>query len=285
MDLVCPSCQRRLTIDDRYAGMMVKCPLCNTTLQAPVLLGASAPLPPSAPTTPAPSVIPPAPPSAPPAPSISTSPPVAPPPMPAAEIVTPAAPPPSPPVLDVAEVIPEPAAVSIARPGEYRKSYRIHVRPDVVEWITPICVAAVFFLSLFPWYYREDYALNLWELAFTSRGYSIYTFYTVVFLFLAMPISIVTLCLEKRWIPMPAGLGPTWRWRSLIVGGLVGMPFLFFLGDYIDFQFLPVGTEATIAMKLAFRFHLVAVLGCALQFWLEQRNAANLPLPRVTGRW
>ncbi len=197
----------------------------------------------------------------------------------------PALPPAAPPVLDAPEIIPEPAQASIARKGEYQRSLRLHLRPDVIEWIAPGCAVAILLLSLFAWYYREDYALNLWELAFTARGYSIYTFYTVVFMFLAFPIAVVALCLEKRWIPVPDGLQPYWRWRSLVVGGLIGLPFIFFLGDYIDFQFLPFGTQATIAMKLAFRLHAAAVVACGLQFWLEQRDAANLPLPRLTIRW
>lgn len=289
MDLVCPSCQRRLTIDNRYAGMVVKCPLCNSNLQAPALVSAppTPPLPAAAPSplpqTPTPSLTPPMPPAPPVVPEPAPSPagPTAP--LPAAEVIAPALPP-APPPLDVPEVIPEAPPLSIARQTDYRKSYRIHLRPDIVEWIAPLCVVAIFFLSLFPWYYREDYALNLWELAFSERGYAIYTFYTVVFV-LAFPITIVTFCLEKGWIPIPDGLRPYWRWRSLIVGGLIGLPFLMFLGDYVQFQFLVFGTQAKIAMKLAFRFHLAAVIACALQFWLELRNASNLPLPRLTVRW
>src|SRR5262245_31275362 len=294
MDLVCPTCQRKLTIDNRYAGMVVKCPLCNGNLQAPLLLGAAPPpvLPPaappvSAPAAPPPPVNPPAPPSVPSVAPVPPSFPAAPPPpapLPAAEVVpaapSPAAAPPQalpPPVLDVAEVIAEPAPASVAPEGDYRRSYRIHLRQDIVEWIAPIGVVAVFFLSLFPWVDRETYAMNLWELAFTERGYAMYTFYTVVFVFLAFPIALVTFCVEKRWIPLPEGLRPWWRFRSLVVGGLVGLPFLFFLADYINFQFLPFGVQTAIAMKLAFRLHLLAVIGCTLQFWLELRKAANLP--------
>jgi len=301
MDLVCPTCQRKLTIDNRYAGMVVKCPLCNSNLQAPLLLGAAPPpvLPPaaplvSAPAAPPPPVNPPAPPSVPSVAPVPPSLPAAPPPapLPAAEVI-PAVPSPaaapspaaSPPALDVAEVIAEPTPITIVRESDYRTSYRVHLRQDIVEWIAPVCVVAVFLLSLFPWYYHEAYAVNLWELAFTERGYAIYTFYTVVFVFLALPVTVVTFCLEKRWIPFPEGLRPYWRFRSLIVGGLIGVPFLFFLGDYISFQFLPFGIQASIAMKLAFRLHLLAVIGCALQFWLELRKAANLPAPRLTLRW
>jgi hypothetical protein len=43
MELHCPSCQRRLTIPDQYAGQMMKCPLCNNTFTAPALSPVPAP--------------------------------------------------------------------------------------------------------------------------------------------------------------------------------------------------------------------------------------------------
>lgn len=291
MDLICPSCQKRLTIEDRFAGMVVKCPLCGGMLQAPVLVSTPAPAPPPAPIAP---VSPPGrltgvrPPLPPPAPA--TQPPPALPAAPPQELPTPAqaSAPPSPQTapLDVVEVVrePPPPTPSISL-GEYKKSIRWHLRPDILEWIAPVSVVAILVLSIFAWYVREDYRLNLWELAFTSRGYAIYTFYTVVFMFLAMPAAVINLCLEKRWIPTPDGLRPYWPWRSLIVGGVIVLPFLLFFGDYVAFQFLPFGTQASIAMKLAFRLHALAVIACALQFWLEQRQAAGAPLPRFTFRW
>ncbi|GEM_PF-4693663 len=297
MDLICPSCQKRLTIEDQYAGMVVQCPLCGGMLQAPVLLGTPPPVPQ---VPPAPQSMPAIMPVVPPVPSISPMPmqplaPPAPPPPPPAPAPKPkritglppvsAAPPPPPPPLDVAEVVAEPLPTPSIRLGEYAKSRRWHLRPDILEWIAPGCVIAVFFLSWFSWYVREDYSLNLWDLAFTMRGHSIYTFYTVVFMFLALPVAVIVCCLEKSWIPLPADLRPFWPWRSLIVGGMIALPFLFLLGDYIEFQFLPFGTQAAIAMKLAFRIHLVAVVACALQFWLEQRKATGAPMPRFTIRW
>ena len=35
MDLICPNCQKRLTIEDRSAGTVVKCPLCGGTMTCP----------------------------------------------------------------------------------------------------------------------------------------------------------------------------------------------------------------------------------------------------------
>ena len=44
---------------------------------------------------------------------------------------------------------------------------------------------------------------------------------------------------------------------------------------------------ATIAlsMKLAFRAHLLALLGPLAEYWLEQRRKRRLPLPEATIRW
>src|SRR5882762_10036273 len=37
MELLCPSCQKKLTIPDQYAGQLMKCPLCQQTFTAPAL--------------------------------------------------------------------------------------------------------------------------------------------------------------------------------------------------------------------------------------------------------
>ena len=37
MELLCPSCQKKLTIPDQYAGQLMKCPLCQGIFTAPSL--------------------------------------------------------------------------------------------------------------------------------------------------------------------------------------------------------------------------------------------------------
>jgi hypothetical protein len=170
-------------------------------------------------------------------------------------------------------------------PGEYTKKHRWHLRQDVLEWITPGCLVAIFLLSWFTWVDREVKTLNLWELAFTSDGYAINSLYAVAYLFVALPVGLITFSLEKRWLPMLEGLRPFWPWRSLIVAGVVGLPFVFFLVNYIDYLFLPFGRQADLAMKIAFRLHLVALVSSLLQFWLERRKSRNAPLPRLDVRW
>src|SRR6266446_4582719 len=49
MKLICPNCQKELTVPDQYAGQVMKCPLCAGNFTAPTLPQASSAPPPSAP--------------------------------------------------------------------------------------------------------------------------------------------------------------------------------------------------------------------------------------------
>lgn len=57
MKLLCPTCQKPLEVPEQYAGQMMKCPLCNNTFTVPVLaqMPAAPPPPPPPPAPPAPS--------------------------------------------------------------------------------------------------------------------------------------------------------------------------------------------------------------------------------------
>jgi hypothetical protein len=61
MEILCPSCQRKLTILEQYAGQQMKCPLCANTFTAPALPSAAGmPVgPPPAPPPPQPPLPPP----------------------------------------------------------------------------------------------------------------------------------------------------------------------------------------------------------------------------------
>src|SRR5439155_27342045 len=48
MNILCPNCQRPLTVQEQYAGQMMKCPLCGGTFTVPAL----APTPATPPVTP-----------------------------------------------------------------------------------------------------------------------------------------------------------------------------------------------------------------------------------------
>jgi len=280
MDLICPNCQKRLSLDDKFAGLTVRCPLCQGMFQAPALPPSTPPM-----SAPAPEPAPVAPPPTTPFEPSAVLAPGEPAPMPALEI------PDSEPVRsavplpysDEPAVDPEPLDAPPVPPGEYTRSRTVHLRADALSWIPPVCVTLLFLLSLFPWYWIEVYSANLWQLAFTEVN--MYTFYVIVLIFIAWPLSIVVFMLEQHWIPLPDALRPLWAWRSVFVGLAILLPFAFFLGDYVMCMFRQFGNPATIAMKLAVRIHFLAVLASGLQFWLEQRRSRNLPLPKLEIRW
>ena len=178
-----------------------------------------------------------------------------------------------------AEVIETPVLVV----GEYTKSRTWRLNADVLSWLTPVCVTVLFVLSLFPWYWSMGATRfeNLWQLAFGQRLIAIYTFYVVVLFVIAWPLSVLVFIIERRWLPLLPNLRALWPWRAAFVGAALLLPFAFFAFDYVAAHLDDWGNPATVARKLAFRVHLVAVVSCVLQFWLEQRRPANLPPPVV----
>jgi hypothetical protein len=281
MDLICPNCQKRLSLEDKFAGMTVRCPLCQGMFQAPALAPAAAEL--SAP---------------PPALSTESTPSTVPTRREPTVVLTPSDEVPQPadtlpdnpplrtavplPYSDEPALEPEPLETPTIPQGDYTRGLTMHLRQDVLSWLPPVCVTLLFILSLFPWYWIEVLSANLWQLAFTEVN--MYTFYVIV-LFFAWVLSIFVFIMEQRWLSLPDALRPLWPWRSVFVGMAILLPFVFFLGDYVMAMFRSFGNPATIAMKLAIRIHFLAVLACAFQFWLEQRRARNLPLPKMEMKW
>ena len=148
MNLLCPNCQKMLTVPEQFAGQLMKCPLCAGTFTVPGLPAApSAPPPPVAPPpTPAPKL--------PPAPAAKTPPAPPPTPAPVEPVETyglkqePIAPPPQgvAPELALAPSLlgePEPELPSIpsesaphAGPSAgYQKMYAVYFSPKILQWV------------------------------------------------------------------------------------------------------------------------------------------------------
>ncbi len=181
MNLLCPNCQKPLSVPEQYAGQPMRCPLCAGTFTVPALPQSSAPPPP-----------PPSPP--PPEPRLA-------PPPPDVYAVHDAAPPPPPPVMDLPEVqiIPDagkppaprapgaPAAAFTEEqptypdtppPEGYQRKHSIWFSPKVLQYVAPVSVFLVFVLSFFAWtgVYPGGVAAvtqNMWQAAFW--GYSVDT--------------------------------------------------------------------------------------------------------------
>jgi hypothetical protein len=131
MNILCPNCQKPLTVPEQFAGQLMRCPMCAGTFTVPGL--PAAPPPPAGPDTIPfhPSEAPPPPPPAPPPPA---------PPEPAKKdesiLELPSAPTPAP---------------SPPPPGDYTRTYSMWVSPKVLQFVAPAAMLLIFILTFFPW--------------------------------------------------------------------------------------------------------------------------------------
>lgn len=145
MNLLCPNCQKMLTVPEQYAGQLMKCPLCSGTFTVPALpQPAFGDAPPAAAPTP-----PPPPPGDvfslkphdAPAPAFQTAPPME------LHDPHPAPPPPPPPSPSRPAPVPAPALP----PEGYSKTMAICFSPGVLQWVPAACMLLVFVFLFFPW--------------------------------------------------------------------------------------------------------------------------------------
>jgi hypothetical protein len=148
MNLLCPNCQKMLTVPEQYAGQLMKCPLCAGTFTVPALPPAAPPPPPP----PGPDIfnfkdpVPPAPP-------LSTAPTMQP-------SAPPSPPPPPPPPLP---------------PGEYTRKASVWFSPKVLQFVPPVLFFLIFVLQFFNWVgvYPGGYAAateNAWGVVIGSAN-------------------------------------------------------------------------------------------------------------------
>ncbi len=162
MNLLCPNCQKMLTVPEQYAGQLMKCPLCAGTFTVPALppspsLSEQAPKepPPSAP-PPQPGFPPLGPPSPPSFPEPDTyglsqeehvSTPLPPAPLPP----SPSAPAGSTPAPTLPAPPPSPPSKSAGPPAGYTRTESLHFNPKVLQWIAPAGVLLIFIFQFFTW--------------------------------------------------------------------------------------------------------------------------------------
>jgi hypothetical protein len=290
MEIQCPSCQKKLSIGDQFAGQLVKCPACASVFMAPSLAASPSPAPSSS--------------SSP--PPLMTAPAVAPtiampmalpvgshegpdampvtgeaPPRPASPY-TPPLPSSTPPPVLLEEEPPGP-------PSDLGTTRTVPLDPDVLRWVAPVALALVFGLSFFSWLVRivvltppTIAGLSLWQIAFGEHGSAMWMVYLLVTLFLAMPLAWAKLLMELNLVPTPDFLRPFWFWRSAVVAGVVAVAFTFAALAWLR---LSAFTPTAFGMFLGLRAHLVALVALGLEFWLAHRKKKRLPLPEVTVRW
>jgi hypothetical protein len=258
MNLLCPHCQKMLTVPEQYAGQPMKCPLCTNTFtvpalpQAPVTSVASANW--TAPPPPASS------PSPPPAPaptdfySVAAEPPTAPAPRREERVnFSPAPEPTRPPFAD--KTPPAPAPPAPPPPAGYHRTSTLWVSPRVVPWIAPVCILLFFLLLFFPWVGMHPggtqvYSQTGWGTAFgsywsnpvwervaaagrdrkaaataaepiTPGASAPMLIYVLVLLVLALPAAVLFVLLVAAPATLPPAVQRYKPWRTTILGGLV----------------------------------------------------------------
>lgn len=303
MNLICPHCQKTISVADNLAGQTTNCPQC----QGPFTV----PLPPKP----------------------------APPPPPAAVTESPMTAAYSPPPT---EPQPEPAAPPPPPPGDYRRMASLSLQPRIVRWIAPACFLLIFLLMFFPWvgmYYGSYTVVRQLGVGVAFGAYDgpdgkesldadqrpgVAPFALLYFLFIlasmVLSAALVVMTVAPHVIP-PEIVQKILPWRSLALAGLSLLTLLCLL-PYVVFR-TPLESnvlaraekdreaainkakdsdKAAVTAKAAREYGIVknslqrrmyfrlvivlnflAVLGALADLWLEKRPGQ--PLPRATLEW
>ncbi len=324
MNLLCPNCQKMLTVPEDFAGQLMKCPLCSGTFTVPGLPGSATPaLPASEPETDIYSV------------RHEPSPPPAPAPLPELEL--------SPPSTATTPTLP-PAPAPCLAAQDYAHVLAGSLNPRVLPWIAPVCLVLIFFLQFPDWdgLYPGGVpaaTANAWGAAFGSYppdgdlkdlvpaladekykpGVSVLTIFYLILFFPALIVTLASVILPLLQIKLPPQVEKLmpWRWGIVAAANLI---LFFFLGlqlllgfsldssyrDWVEKQTKSEMKEnpntqerklaevhrgeflnmlrQTVWLRLVVLLHLVAILGSLLMFWTERRGTLH-PLPRLELRW
>jgi hypothetical protein len=318
MRLLCPFCQKPITVPDSEAGKTVNCPECREQFAAPQLF------------TPAPTAY--------------------------EQPQRPAWAPTTPPVPET-YVSREPAAepTEIRTPpglpsrglnlSDFRKVVSVPLKPEVVRWITPAAVTLVFFLTFVPWngLYPGGYPAytqSAWQCLFGAFSHDpaaeqVMQFSTelekhthsnlwlLLYLFLLFPALVLAVAgpiIELGRMKLPPAIEPYWKYRPLALGGVLLFMFLLLLlqcatgfglqravDEYAEEKYATQTAAAktpeqkqtvemmidgekgskrvktTSWLRLAIFFHLIAILAAAAEAGLALRG--HKPPPRVAAMW
>lgn len=277
MELLCPSCQQRLSIPDQYAGQLMKCPLCNNTFTAPSLQ--------TIPAAPAAASPPPAPPPPPPAPA---PPPPAPAPLGPAQLpaimegIAPLSFAPESPSAPAAAsqdngTVPFMPAAPEMPVTDYQRFCTVWISPRIVPWIPPVGMVLIFILSFLPW----ASSLSAWGLSFGTFGNAFFAMFLILAI-LGTLASIASLLMTLKVIPDVPALSALDQWRHVITGGIIFLAFLCFFVKYLEMVFH--AAPMSIWIRLAFCTHFLVVIACFLEFWLTIRGPSK-PMPRIEMHW
>jgi hypothetical protein len=97
-------------------------------------------------------------------------------------------------------------------------------------------------------------------------------------LLLALPLAIGSVLLTLHIVPGPPQIMHLVPWRAAIVAAVVALAFLLIVIGCISEDFATAWLGGTVWL------HLIALIGLALEFWL-QRRGPNRPMPRIDVLW
>jgi hypothetical protein len=250
MNLLCPNCQKMLTVPEEFAGQLMKCPLCSGTFTVPGLPGAATP-PPSAP-------LPPTPQTEQETYSVRNDP------VPSPPFTTPFPTQPEPlPSLPSTPPLPQ----TPLPPGEYTHALTAMLSPKVLPWIAPVCLLLIFVLQMFTWVgiypggvpamtgsawsaalgsYSKDGDLKQKVPAISDKkfqpGVSVLTIFYLLLFFPALVVTIASVVVLKIPIKLPPQVEKLlpWRWGLVAALNLILILFLalqVLLGFSIESQY------------------------------------------------
>jgi hypothetical protein len=261
MNLLCPNCQKMLTVPEQYAGQLMKCPLCAGTFTVPTL--------PPIPSAPEPVPAPPPPPPSPPVDTYGlrqeTTPPmpVPPPSFQPEPVPTTSAP------ASVAPPRPSMPGPS-APPAGYTKSCSVSFCPTTLQWVAPACILLIFFLTFFTWVGLMPGGVYVLTQGAWSSGFGTTAKY----------IDTSKVFPTKEVTELESKLGPSY---FIMLYDFFFLPTLILTVAMIVLLYVKIQLPPQIEKFLPYRWGLVAVLNLliflflALQmlmgFNLEARNA------------
>jgi hypothetical protein len=259
MNLLCPSCQKMITVPDHNAGQITTCPLCAATFTAPSLPTAASERVPvgSNPSSSSPSEI-----------------------------------------FGLKNEGTSPSAAASPHwesattgplPGGYRHEYTIWFSPRVVPWIAPVGLILILVLLLFPWRSLppvvED-AITNYDITTIPKGepgiFKIWSnAWLIIYFFLyliTLVLAVGDLLLDMKVITAPPQLKPWLPWRSAITGGVALLALLCLIFGSLSEDF------PTFWMGLIVWIQFAVVIGVWLEYCLENRSP-DRPLPKIDILW
>lgn len=275
MKILCPNCQKPVSVDEQHAGQLLKCPLCGGTFTVPLLPAAAPPLA----GTPAdlsrvPGTV---------GPPMTQGYGLAPEPAPTQPLPPPRIDVPSPLAGTVAEARARPLEESPPPPppGGYLHTRTYRLNPRAVPWLAPVALVLVFVLSFFPWVGmypggERVFKQNAWQAAFggmssvdrvwesmanwdrlktgdgdlrtVSVGASGMLIFFLLLFLVSLAVGVGTAFAESdpKRFQLPPRVRTYWPWRQLIVAGLAGLVLLLLLVELFKGFPLENHTAATV---------------------------------------